>query len=215
MALSRRSALGIVVLAVGGLCSASTITTTGTFTFDSDLQVVTFNVTVPEEIIVTSFGYGGGLDGLGDLILPGGFAPDLGLFDPSGNLIAQDTTGGTAIGTGCSNNTNQDPTTHLCLDATIAFSTDVLGTYTVVLSEQNIGNDPPSLYTGPGSYSLPPGTDVTTPPFQDILGDQRNGNFAFDISTVSTPEPGTVLGVFLGICAIAGWKRRTSSQGRS
>src|ERR1700722_538201 len=115
MAFFGRSVLGIAVLAVGGLCSASTITTTGTFTFDSDLSVVTFNVTVPEDIIVTSFGYGGGMDGLGDIILPGGLAPDLALFDPSGNLVAQDTTGGTAISTGCSNNTNKDPSTHLCL----------------------------------------------------------------------------------------------------
>ena len=215
MAFFGRSVLGIAVLAVGGLCSASTITTTGSFTFDSDLSVVTFNVTVPEDIVVTSFGYGGGMDGLGDIILPGGLAPDLALFDPSGNLVAQDTTGGTAISTGCSNNTNQDPSTHLCLDATLNFSTDVLGVYTVVLSEQNVGNDPPALFTGAASYALSPGTNVTTPPFQDLLGNQRTGNFAFDISTVSTPEPGTVLGVFLGICAIAGWKRRSSSSSRS
>jgi hypothetical protein len=214
MVFCRKSMLGILALAVTGVCSASTISTTGTFTFDSDLSVISFTVLTPSEIIVTSFGYGGGTNGQGTDIAAGGLAPDLALFDPNGVNVVQDTAGGNAVpGSGCTNGTNPDPNTHLCLDSTLFFLTSVPGTYTVVLSEQNVGNDPPQfpdVFTGPSSYPLPPGTDVTTPPFQDVFGNQRNGNFAFDINVSSTPEPGTILGVFLGICAMASRKRRAA-----
>jgi hypothetical protein len=200
----------LVVLAAAGLCSATSFT--GTFETDTDIFFATFVVPGQAQIFVTSFGYGGGINGDLTVIDPGGFAPDLALYDPNGNLVVQDTTGGTAIGAGCSNGTNQDPTTHLCLDATLFFPTSIAGTYTVVITEQNVGNDPPPTFSGPGSYPQAPGTDVTTPPFQDLLGNQRNGNFAFDFTEVSVPEPTTVVLTLLGIGALALRKRRSASK---
>jgi hypothetical protein len=211
MNLLRRSVskVCVMVLAAAGLSTATSFT--GTFTTDTDIFVATFVVPGQAQIFVTSFGYGGGINGDLMVIDPGGFEPDLALYDPNGNLVVQDTAGGVAVGAGCSNGTNQDPTTHFCLDATLVFPTSIAGIYTVVITEANVGNDPPPTFSGPGSYPQAPGTDVTTPPFQDIFGNQRDGNFAFDVDTTSVPEPATAVLTFVSIGALALWKRRSAS----
>ena len=70
----------------------------------------------------------------------------------------------------------------------LSFSACVAGSCVLVLSEQEVNDG-----LDPMSYPLPADTNVTTPPFMDPFGNQRNGEWALDLllpAPVSTvPEP--------------------------
>ncbi len=205
----RRSlSLALGLLAAAGSCCAGALSFTGTFDFDSDTFITTISTVGPQtEFFVSTLGYGGGTNTADQSIPAGGFAPALALFDPSGNLVDYDFTGGTAVGSGCSNGTNQY--LGLCQDGTLDFSTAVTGTYTLVLTEwSNAPND--STLGAYESDLLPAHTNLTTPPFQDFLGDQLNGNWALDVTADALPEPATASLVLIGLGAVAAWRKRRS-----
>ena len=85
----RRLGLAAILLGTAILpVSASTISATGNFTNDNDVVRIAF--TVPETVFVTfqTFGYGGGTNAAGQVILPGGFESMLHLFDQAtGNVV--------------------------------------------------------------------------------------------------------------------------------
>ena len=68
--------------------SAATVSYTGTFSGDADVQLFTFTLSGPStDVTLRSLGYAGGVNGAGQVISPGGFDTVLGLFDSSGVLL--------------------------------------------------------------------------------------------------------------------------------
>jgi hypothetical protein len=187
---------------------AGTLSYSGTFTFDSDVETIPFTLTAPGVVSAITFGYGGGTNAASQVFTAGGFAPSLALYLVSdSSLQAQDALGGSVIPAGgCSNGTNEDTSVDLCLDATLNFSA-AAGSYILVLSEQSVNDG-----LDPMSYPLPPDTNATTPPFMDVFGNQRNGQFAIDVTlpdaSTGVPEPATWTLMSSGILAGVAFARR-------
>jgi hypothetical protein len=192
---------------------ATTISFTGTFAADDD--VLLFSLTVPTAgtVRVQTWSYAGGTNGQGQVITPGGFAPELTLFDSTGSLIAIDNVGGTApLACGAR---HIDPSSGFCEDAFISLFLNP-GSYTIVLTQQ--GNNPLGLlgdgfsqtgspsFTGdnagmPGSMFIDPGNFS-----------QRNNRWALDITSPSAlqpvPEPASLVLLLTGCAAGAPRARR-------
>lgn len=194
--------LGLPLLLCAQFCSAGTLFT-GVFGSDGDVQYFSLQVSSDSSVSIVSLGYGGSPS---PSVAAGGFATSLALYDISGNQLAHDYVGGTAVGSSCSNGTNQDPTTGFCEDATINFFATA-GAYTLTLSEQ--GNDgPDTLSSGfplaPGTIN--PGGPFLDPGFPSLL--QRTGNWALDLTVngsvteLGTPEPATWLLGMAGLAAV-------------
>jgi hypothetical protein len=75
--------VGLTVPAVAGSLSF-----TGNFVNDNDVQLLNFDVLVNTTVTLQTFGYGGGTNANGDVILPGGFESILQVFaSPSGLAV--------------------------------------------------------------------------------------------------------------------------------
>ena len=182
--------------------SAGTYSFFGTFTTDDQVQL--FNVGLSTDSIVTfvSFGYGGGTNGAGTVIQPGGFDSEFTWFDSTGNQIGTNDDGGC----GTVNSYNGS-----CLDAYFQGFLSA-GTYTLALTES--GNDPNGNLSdgfseqGNGDFTA----SGTCAAFCDTFGNQDKGKWAVDIVNVDSvsavPEPGTVLPAFSGLFVIALVRRR-------
>jgi hypothetical protein len=177
----------------------------GTFGADGNETVFTVQALTTGTLTVQSVGYGGS-----GIILGGGFAPSLSLYDPFGNQIAHDFVGGTAVGLGCSNGANQDASTHLCEDSGFAFPIVTPGFYAIYLTEQ--GNDGPDPLSN--GFALNLGDNFSPGPFIDpgLPGNvQRTGNWALTIAYTGTdivtqsdvPEPSTLFLGCLVLCVLA------------
>jgi len=192
------------------LCSAGSFFT-GVFRSDGDVQYFSLVVSANSTISVVSLGYGGSAS---PSVPAGGFATSLALYDNFGNQLAHDFVGGTAVGSVCSNGTNQDPTTGFCEDATLSFPA-LAGSYTLTLSEQgNDGPDPLSSGFPLAPGTINPGGPFLDPGFPGLL--QRTGNWALDVTVngsiteiSATPEPATWMLLGIGLClAGACWRRK-------
>lgn len=208
-----KSALA-VFLCLSGLSIASpaaVINFSGSFTSDADAQL--FNLTLAADgiIDVRTLSYGGWSS---PFVSSGGFAPGLAIYDQAtGTLQQADTTGGTAVGVGCSNGAEQDPSTAFCQDATLNFNT-IAGNYRLALFVQP--NTPPAFLSDP--FLLSPGDNFPGGPFADP-GDPtgltlRTGNWAVQISLNGSadngiPEPSTLYTGVLGLLAVTLALRRT------
>jgi hypothetical protein len=198
----------VSALSLSSAAIASNFSYSGTFTFDSDLEQIPFTLTGPALVSVITYGYGGGTNSANQTFVAGGFAPSLALYLVSNSsLQAQDALGGSVLAGGgsCSNGTQEDLSVTLCLDATLNFNA-IAGGYLLILSEQGVNDG-----QDPMSYPLSPGTDVTTPPFFDPFGNQRDGQWALDFEITpasSVPEPATFALALGGIAGIALIQRR-------
>jgi hypothetical protein len=202
------SLLSFVVLPYRASADTLRLSYTGAFTEDDSVQTFTFSLATDTEVYVQSLAYGGGTNIMSDAITSGGFASALWLFDGGGNLIADDSLGGT-VGS-CGNRTG-DPTTFpagACLDAYIPDSgsgwVDLTpGSYTVALTQQ--GNDLLGTTLASG-FSEVGNPDYTGGPFIDPFGNQRDGDWAVDIvgNTITiAPEPATIPMVLLSLAGFA------------
>jgi hypothetical protein len=207
----------------GAVAAQASVVLSFTGTFPSDNFVELFAVTLGPDSSLTAktFGYAGGIDGNGQVIAPGGFDPALALFDPSGNLIEINDDAPCGI-------VNADPVTGQCFDSFIS-QPDLTtpGTYTVALTESpNLAQDnlgqpdtfPYPLGTGNFTCALYGGASATSP-FCDITGDQRDGNWALDISgsnlisvtdTTAVPEPAFFTPILAGIALLAVLRRKAA-----
>lgn len=206
-----------------GLADINGYSFTGVFANDNSVQQ--FNLVVGSNSIVTvkTLSYGGGVNQGGTTIAAGGFAPELTIFDSTGNEYAFDA-GGSAP---ACNGRAVDPVTGFCLDAIIYDSgrsalTLAAGDWTVVLTQQ--GNDPVGELSDGFSEDAANGNDPSftgtnagmpgakfLDPFDGL---QRTDQWAVDflgngITQVSeTPEPSLLLPAMALLGLIAAGRSR-------
>ena len=218
-------ARAIVVMAMWG-CAASTAVAsdfsfTGAFGADDALIYLQFVASSPNAVIET-WGYGGGTNAGGDIILAGGFDPILTLFDSTGGILNP------ANVLLDSNNNGTCPPANadggLCYDAYLAETTLNPGsTYLLVLSQNDNGAVGTTLgdgfsqvgngnFTGAG-FGCPNGQ------FCDNFANNRTGNWAVDILDVTSaqapqavPEPGMALMVFTALGGTLLLRRRHKAK---
>jgi hypothetical protein len=190
-------------LSLAAVSPAAVFNSTGSFSFDSDVQLFNLTLNNPGIIDIRTLSYGGWST---PVIPSGGFAASLSLYDSTGSQVAYDFVGGTAVGPNCSNAAMQDPITGFCEDTVISFN-GVAGNYTLALSVQ--GNNGPAFL--PDGFLLPPNTNFPGGPFLDP-GDPlgltvRTGNWAIQFSLDGTaaaevPEPSAFALLLIGVVAV-------------
>jgi len=150
-----------------------------------------FTVSSTSIMEAITFSYGGGVNGNGQTIAQGGFAPYLSLFDASGNFLAS-----TFFGTTCPAGANTNTLSGECFDELLDGGTLAPGTYQIAISAfenlslaENYGTGTlADGFTGLGN--LNPGEDL---------------HYAFDViltSTSPTPEPSTGWLLVVGLAGV-------------
>ena len=193
---------------------ASVISSQGSFASDDEVRLFNFSLPVDFLFSARTWSFGGGVNGAGDPIAAGGFAPILSLFSATGNQdllqIAQAGAGGS-----CPSGANVDAASGYCFDVGVSALLSA-GDYLLALTQDN--NTPLGPYftdgflqAGRGNFT---GPDYLGANGQCVLvdGSQRNCNWAVDLvlpDRVTVPEPGTLALLALGLITIAGLKRRT------
>jgi hypothetical protein len=188
--------------------SASTQSFAGVFEVDDDLFSTSFTLTEDSLFKATTLSFGGGVDGNGQAVAAGSFAPVLSLFLQGAGLVQLAHGSSSVCGAGSG---NPDPASGFCWDA-LMDTTLTAGLYTLVLSQD--GNDPlgPDLldgYTRAGQHDYT-GLDYLGAAglsFIQVDGTQRTGHWAFDIQTNAIPEPTGALLALLGLAALAATRR--------
>ena len=146
--------------------------------------VDTFHVSTPSAMQAITFSYGGGTNGSGQAIVPGGFEPYLSLFDSAGNFLAS-----TFFGTTCPPGAATNPSSGFCYDVALDGGILAAGDYQIAISAfENM-----SLAENLGAGTLADGFTG--------LGNLYQGedmNYAFDViltnnSNSQVPEPATFL----------------------
>ena len=217
---SGKIGVGLLLLLGSAACTADNFSFTGTFSYDTDVELFTFTLAAPTaDVLLRTWSYAGGTNAMGSAIPAGGFEPVIDIFDSSGNMMNP----GSSIP--CGGATAMDPATGECGDAyyptTLSFpaGTCAAGTYTVVLTEDAnaaigptlgdgffgeavLGVAPPGNWTCGSSYQGNPPIVPTTNAFCDEFdpGVERTGNWALDIDNVTAaseigavPEPANFL----------------------
>jgi hypothetical protein len=203
---------GVLLLSLGvvpGL--ASTVLFQGTFAMDD--QVALFNITAntSETITIQTDSYAGGT--VNSTIIPaGGFAPTAYLFDNLGDVIT--------LTNGTCGQVGKDPTTGNCDDL---YFQDTLGPGTFTLALAVYNNTPVGTLAtdgfvedgDPGFTCQEAGTGGSFCDLTTALGTTRTGNYAIAItgaSSVTTPEPGSILLLLAGGALTALLRRHSFSS---
>lgn len=217
----RLSVLRLVIWACGlsvGVASGSSISFTGTFTTDDQLEIFLF--TAPSaSFVAQTLSYAGGTNAGGLPIPAGGFDPVLSVFNATGGLTASSP----LIGSNDDGAVLTDPTTGNAFDAVLAISTlNAGGTYALILSESDSLPNGPTYgdgfsQSGNGNFTAAEFGCGGTAPFCDATPAQRDGSWAVDIigvraasdiSAGGTPEPGSILLLSAGLAGLALLRRR-------
>jgi PEP-CTERM motif len=208
MTLTRKTALMLTFFSVLCLTSitakADTIvlSSQGTFNADNDRPQFTFSLLTASTLTFSTSSYNGGFNAQGAFIAPGGFDPILTLFDAGGNFIREFVN---PLGPG---------------DILEMFTLDA-GDYILVITQfdnfapgnlaDGFIHDSDPAFT---SRFVISGTGASAP-FVDVNGNQRNGNYAFDVTAQggppqAIPEPATLLLLTTGMigAGIMARKRR-------
>jgi hypothetical protein len=183
---SRLLALAAAVSCTMSQVQAAAVAFSGTLTRDDDVRIFSFHQNAASLVTIETFGYAGGTDAAGNVVVAGGFDPVFALFTASGNLI----------GAGDDGATRTDPVTGGAFDALL---TTLLGPgdYLLALSEfDNFALGPTLangfLEAGKGNFTASFGCSNGT--FCDLTATNRTGNFDVSINgsgvaNNQVPEP--------------------------
>ncbi len=190
-------AAGLLSLLTATVAYAADFSSAGTFAADNQAALFAFTADSATPVTLRTFSYAGGTNSAGTAIPAGGFDPVLSLFDGNFQVVGYDDDGlpGTVP---------SDPVTGNVSDAAWQLSLPS-GSYFVALTQYDNYAAGPSmsdgfLYTDPNftaQYGAP-GSH-----FLDANGNQRTGNWAFDITGAvrasAVPEPGTAALMLAGM----------------
>ncbi len=215
----------ISTLFAAGLCSAATVSYTGTLTSPEDTFLVTVNLTTKGAITLQTYGFGGGTNHSGQTISAGGFDPFVGVFSGSGStaLFLDGTADNLSNYTG---EPSACPPAGLaaigsvssqCGDDRLTVSGLAAGTYTILLTDADYL--PNAVYKTTG-YLGDGFSDLTggSLPFQTCYDSSNcntdTANWALDINTpgdptTHAPEPAPLetAGLGLVLLAVASYRR--------
>ena len=184
----RKVALSVVTAALAlspAISKADNFSFTGTLSNVNEVQEFVFTIGAPSTVTLVSYSYAGGTNAAGTVIPEGGFDPILALFSgtgPSALQVGQNDDGGCSA-------VPSDSVTGSCFDTYLKLTNLAAGTYTATVQDfANFANGP-TLGDGFSNNGVTGGT------FRDVDGDDRTGNYAFDIlgvDSASNPTgPGT------------------------
>jgi len=211
-----------VVVLIPTAVYASSISYTGTLTSSTDVVEETFTLSSPATIGLQTWGFGGGTNAAGDVILPGGTDPFLGIFSGTGAgaTILTDG-GGNAFGTSLDLSNYGNPSflgcppagTPLigglpqCGDIAMTLTSLAAGTYTVILTDgqyvPQAAFDNGSLGEGFNDFT---GGAFCNVAINGVDCPNTSGAYAFDITTLpasSVPEPAPVALVGAALIGLA------------
>lgn len=210
--------LALVAFPTRGDGTQSYVGTLGSPTDDFE---VLLTLTATSNVTLQTYGFGGGTNGQGTVIAPGGTDPFIGLFAGAGNgstFLNGTSLDLTNYSSGCppaGTVSNFGDTT--CGDVLLSFSDLAAGTYTIVLSD---GQLIPLAALGAGTTFDDSFFDFTGGVFCNLADvdtgtacPNTSGAFAFDVTesgatTTTTPEPGTLLLLGTGLAATFGVRKR-------
>ena len=204
----------LLSLLSGPALMAAAFSFQGTFSSDDTVQIFNFSVAADTTVEIRSFGYGGGTNSAGNVILPGGFDPRIFVFLPDGTQQATNDDDTSSPSTGACDHVTAG--TNGCLDSYLStLFAGSAGIYTVALVESpNTSNGDLSsgfAQTGNGNFTCSQG-------FCDFGGSQRTGAWAIDVTSAdsasevltSAPEPASWMMAFLGTAILAGARRKVT-----
>jgi len=203
----RRIALAALVLAAIVVpASGAPLSYTGNFVNDNDVVLIPFTLSDFSLVGFRTFGYGGGVNGAGQVILPGGFESMLQLFElPSGAAVGGSMFPGTAPNSCSAGPQIPDPNRFgFCFDVFSQLWLNA-GDYILALT-QNDNETAGSKLSDGFIYDAVP--DFANG-FQGLLGTQGDSHWALDI-TVS-PEPGAALLIAPALLLLGVMRRRRAN----
>jgi hypothetical protein len=210
-----RSVLLIAALALcGGQAFGASLSFTGTFSTDDQLQQFNFSLASGATVTLRTWSYAGGTNQASMVIPRGGFDPWLSLFNSLGNELQ-------SVDNGTCGQVGMDSVTMSCFDSYISVALGA-GTYTLILSQSD--NQPNDTlladgFTRTGQPSFTSMFACSNGQFCDANADNRTNRWDVDIDNVtsaspvsSVPEPGTVVLLMSGMAAIAVLRRRRAGS---
>jgi hypothetical protein len=216
-AMTRGAVAAVCLLSAAAICSAGTASYTGTFTSPEDIFIDVPILATAGSITLQTYGFGGGVNGAGTTILPGGFDPFVALFQGTGDSAPL--LDGTADN--LANYTSEPsacPPAGLvtigsvggqCGDVQLVFTGLAAGSYTVWLSDANytpIAIDETAGLLGDGYSDLTGGFLPFTTCYDVNNCNTDTANWAIDVTTsesgAQTPEPSSFVLVGFGLLAV-------------
>ena len=200
-------AVTVCLLGMAGTSvQAATVSYTGSFLQDDNIQSFAFSLAAPGVVTLQTFSYSGGTNGAGAVIAAGGFDPTVTLLTSSGTLLLfQDDA------TPECNVVAADPVTGECFDV---YLTTVLGagSYLAVLTQFDnhaIGPNLANGFTRSGTGNFTAIFGCAPGIFCDVDADARTGAFALDITTPTVvPVPAAAWLFAGGLAALTRFRRR-------
>ena len=206
---------------------ASSVSYAGTLTRSTDGVEETFTLSTPATIGLQTWGFGGGTNAAGEVILPGGTDPFLGIFSGTGASATILTDGGgNPFGTSLDLSNYGNPNflgcpaagapmiggSPQCGDITMTLTSLAAGTYTVILTDgQYVPQAVFDIGTLGEGFSDFTGGAFCNVAINGVNCPNTSGAYAFDITGLpssAVPEPTPLAFVGVALIALALVRRR-------